>query len=56
LGIESRGLKPFFPRDGQEWIAADEAAVAGGGDQAVITVPAALLPKIRRLLAAHKTA
>jgi hypothetical protein len=42
-------------RTDEEWIAADEAA-ADGGDQAVITVPAALLPKIRRLLAAHKTA
>jgi hypothetical protein len=38
-----------------EWIAADEAATTDGGDQAVITVPAALLPEIRRLLAAHKT-
>jgi hypothetical protein len=39
-----------------EWVAADEAAVAEGGDQTVITVPASLLPEIRRLLAAHKTA
>ena len=38
------------------WIVADEAATADGGDQAVITVPAALLPEIRRLLASHKTA
>lgn len=38
-------------RTDEEWIAA-----ADGGDQAVITVPAALLPEIRRLLAAHKTA
>jgi hypothetical protein len=43
-------------RTNEEWIAADEAAAADGGDQAVITVPAALLPEIRRLLAAHKTA
>ena len=43
-------------RTDEEWIAADEAAAADGGDQAVITVPAALLPEIRRLLAAHKTA
>jgi hypothetical protein len=43
-------------RTDKEWIAADEAAAADGGDQAVITVPASLLPDIRRLLAAHKTA
>ena len=43
-------------RTDEEWIAADEAAADDGGDQAVITVPAALLPEIRRLLAAHKTA
>jgi hypothetical protein len=45
-------------RTDEEWIAADEAAAAadGGGDQAVITVPAILLPEIRRLLASHKTA
>ena len=40
-------------RTDDEWIAADEAA-ADSVDQAVITVPAALLPEIRRLLAAHK--
>jgi hypothetical protein len=43
-------------RTDEEWIAADEAATADGGDQAVITVPATLLPEIRRLLASHKTA
>jgi hypothetical protein len=43
-------------RTHEEWIAADEAVAADGGDQAVITVPAALLPQIRRLLASHKTA
>ena len=43
-------------RTDEEWIVADEAATAEGGDQAVITVPASLLPEIRRLLAAHKTA
>ena len=42
-------------RTDEEWIAADEAA-AEGGDQAVITVPTDLLPVIRQLLAAHKTA
>ena len=43
-------------RTDEEWIAADEAAATDGGDQAVITVPAALLPEIRRLLASHNTA
>ena len=43
-------------RTDEEWLAADEAAAADGGDQAVITVPADLLPEIRRLLASHKTA
>src|SRR5438552_13637970 len=43
-------------RTDEEWIAADEAAAADGGDQAVITVPTVLLPEIRRLLASHKTA
>jgi len=40
----------------EERIAADEAAAAESEDQAVVTVPRALLPEIRRLLAAHKTA
>lgn len=43
-------------RTDDEWSAADEAAAADGGGQAVITVPATLLPEIRRLLASHKTA
>jgi hypothetical protein len=43
-------------RTDEEWIAADEAAATSEGDQTVITVPAALLPEIRRLLAAHKIA
>ena len=43
-------------RADEEWIAADEAAAAEEGDQAVITVPANLLPEIRRLLASHRTA
>jgi hypothetical protein len=42
-------------RTDEEWIAADEAAAAEGGDQAVVTVPIALLPEIRRLLASHET-
>jgi hypothetical protein len=43
-------------RSDEEWIAADEAAATDGGDQAVITVPATLLPEIRRLIASHKSA
>lgn len=43
-------------RTDEEWIAADEAEAADDGDQAVITVPAALLPEIRKLLASHKSA
>lgn len=43
-------------RTDEEWIAADEAAAVDSDDQTVITVPKALLPKIRRLLASHKTA
>ncbi len=43
-------------RTDEEWIAADEAAVDDRGDQTVITVPAALLPEIRKLLASHRTA
>ena len=51
-----RLLAELDARTEEEWIAADEAAATDGGDQAVITVPAALLPEIRRLLAAHKIA
>jgi hypothetical protein len=43
-------------RTDEEWVAADEAAAVDGPDQAVVTVPTALLPEIRRLLASHKTA
>ena len=39
----------------EEAIAVDEVA-AGGDDQAVINVPLALLPEIRRLLAPHRNA
>lgn len=59
-GWDERRIKQLIDeldaRTDEEWIAADEAAAADGGDQAVITVPTALLPEIRRLLAAHKTA
>jgi hypothetical protein len=51
-----RLLAELDARTDEEWIAADEAAAEDGGDQAVITVPASLLPEIRRLLAAHKSA
>jgi hypothetical protein len=43
-------------RTDEEWVAADEAAAADGDDQTVITVPTALLPEIRRLLASYKSA
>lgn len=49
-------LAELDARSEDEWIAADEAAAAEGDDQSVVTVPTALLPEIRRLLAAHKTA
>lgn len=39
-----------------EQVAEDEAAAAEQKGQAVITVPEELLPAIRRLLAAHKSA
>lgn len=51
-----RLLAELDARTDEEWIAADEAAAADADDQAVITVPAALLPEIRRLVAAHKSA
>ena len=43
-------------RTDEEWIAADEAEADEGVEQAVITVPTTLLPEIRWLIAAHKTA
>ena len=43
-------------RSDEQWIAADENAAADGDDQVAITVPATLLPEIRRLLASHKIA
>ena len=43
-------------RTEEEWVAADEAAAAEGDDQTLVTVPVALLPEVRRLLAAHKPA
>jgi hypothetical protein len=43
-------------RTDEEWIAADEAAASEADEQTVITVPTALLPEIRRLLASHRSA
>jgi hypothetical protein len=51
-----RLIEELDARSDEEWIAADEAAAADRGDQVVITVPATLLPEVRRLLAAHKSA
>ncbi len=50
-----RLLAELDARSEDEWIAADEAAAVEDGDQAVVTVPKALMPEIRRLLATHKT-
>lgn len=49
-------LAELEARSEEEWIAADEAAAAESDDQAVVAVPTELLPEIRRLLAAHKSA
>ena len=49
-----RLLAELDNRTEEAWVAADEAAAAEGDDQAVVTVPVALLPEVRRLLAAHK--
>jgi hypothetical protein len=51
-----RLLAELEDRTEEEWVAADEAAAADGDDQAVVTVPAALLPEVRRLLATYKPA
>jgi hypothetical protein len=51
-----RLLAELKARTEEEWIAADEAADADGDDQGVITVPTALLPEIRRILATYKSA
>jgi hypothetical protein len=59
-GWDEQRIKQFIAdldsQSDDEWIAADEAAAADGVEQAVITVPTALLPQIRRLLASQKTA
>jgi hypothetical protein len=51
-----RLLAELDARTDEEWIVADEAAAADGDGETVITVPTALLPEIRRLLASHKNA
>ena len=51
-----RLLAELDSRTEEEWVAADEAAAAEGDDQAVVTVPVALLPEVRRLLATYKPA
>ncbi len=43
-------------RTDEEWIAADELACETNEAQTLITVPTSLLPEIRRLIAAHKSA
>ena len=49
-------LAELDARTEEEWIAGDEAAATESDDQVVVTVPAALLPEVRRLLATHKMA
>ncbi len=49
-------LAELDSRTEDDWVVADEAAASEGEDQAVVTVPVALLPEVRRLLAAHKPA
>jgi hypothetical protein len=51
-----RLLAELDARTEEKWVAADEEAAADGGDEAVVTVPASLLPEMGRLLASHKTA
>ena len=48
-------LAELDARGEDEWVAADEAAADEDEDQAVVTVPTALLPEVRRLLAAHES-
>jgi hypothetical protein len=49
-------LAELDSRTDDEWSAADEAAAAEDEDQTVVTVPMALLPEVRRLLARCKPA
>jgi hypothetical protein len=49
-------LAELDSRTEDEWVAEDEAAAAGSNEQTVVTVPTALLPEVRRLLARYKPA
>ena len=49
-------LEELDNRSEDDWVVADEAAASESEDQVVVTVPAALMPEIRRLLATHKPA
>lgn len=51
-----RLLAELDARTDEEWVAADEAAAAEEGGQTVVTIPSALLPEVRKLLATHKSA
>ena len=59
-GWDERRVKELLAeldvRTVEDWAVADEAAMTEGEDQVVVTVPTALLPEIRRLLAAYKPA
>ena len=59
-GWDERRVKELLAgldsRTEEDWAVADEAAATESEDQVVVTVPAALLPEIRRLLATHKPA
>lgn len=48
-----RLLDELESRTEDEWVVADEAAASEDNDQALVTIPVALLPEVRRLLAAH---
>jgi hypothetical protein len=47
-------LEELDNRSEDDWVIADEAAASESEDQVVVTVPVALMPEIRRLLATHK--
>ncbi len=49
-------LAELDARSEDDWVTADEVAAAESEDQAVVTVPTALLADVRRLLAAYKPA
>ena len=57
-GWDERRVKEFLAEldamTEEEWIVADESLTIDGEDQVEITVPTALLPEIRHLLARHE--